>query len=380
MHSSGKRNTIILAILFGVLLLGVCIMIFFALQNGGRVSTEAVETSKTTQQPVAPGGSEAASVTAQSTTVTKSATVLYATKTNDEWQDWQSSGAAAQTEEDAQQPVAAIRAKVETEGITGAISYCAGDGAESWSDWVQGDAEAQTDGVGAVKFVITGDLASEYDVWYRARGVGMDWQDWASNGNPAGVQGAGAQLAALEVQLTKKGEAAPGNTQNPVAPASAVTTTQAVASKSGDEELDSIIDGIVANNTGTGEDALRNAYEYMSANYYYISMNEHVDGDWTEWSIPYAKEMYHNGQGNCYRFGSLFCWIARRLGYDAHIEVGAVPTRRGLEPHAWVEIVRDGKPYVCDPDMHKFKPGIELFMVPYEESQLEYFHSDLTPY
>lgn len=146
-------------------------------------------------------------------------------------------------------------------------------------------------------------------------------------------------------------------------------------SKSGDAELDAMLEEIVSTKTGTGEDALQKAFDYMSE-YLYISQNELPEGDWTTWSVPYAKEMCKNREGNCYRYASLFCWIARYLGYDAKVISGRIPWQAELAPHAWVEIRVDGEVYVCDSDMHKFKPHLALFMVTYDEAPYEFHRVD----
>lgn len=149
----------------------------------------------------------------------------------------------------------------------------------------------------------------------------------------------------------------------------------APGSVSGDAELDAMLEEIVSTHTRTGEDALEKAYEYMTT-LLYISQNELPEGDWTTWSVPYAKEMYKNREGNCYRYASLFCWIARYLGYDVKVISGRIPWQAELAPHAWVEIRVDGEVYVCDSDMHKFKPHLALFMVTYDEAPYEFHRVD----
>ena len=147
-------------------------------------------------------------------------------------------------------------------------------------------------------------------------------------------------------------------------------------SLSGDAELDGIIENIIANEIGgrdgQGDEALRRAYEYMASNYSYREMNEWPPGDWTQWSVEYAKEMYQNKIGNCYRFSSLFCWIARGLGYDAKVIAGTVPQNGEMVAHGWIEIQRDGTLYICDPDLHKFRPEYNLFMVTYDQAPINY--------
>lgn len=167
---------------------------------------------------------------------------------------------------------------------------------------------------------------------------------------------------------------APAAAQNADASANAVATQGDVAgwTTSGDPELDAILDSIVQEYTGTGPDALYNAYDYVAANYTYTQQNELPPGDWQSWSVPYAKEMYQNGSGNCYRYSSLMCWIARRLGYDAKAVSGRVPWQGEMGVHSWTEVNQDGTEYVIDADFHKYLPEQNWFMVTYDEAPTNY--------
>ena len=52
--------------------------------------------------------------------------------------------------------------------------------------------------------------------------------------------------------------------------------------------------------------------------------------------------------GNCYEVAALFCCLAKGLGYDAKVICGKDTPTHG---HGWVEIKKDGKTYVCDPNI-----------------------------
>lgn len=167
---------------------------------------------------------------------------------------------------------------------------------------------------------------------------------------------------------------APDAAQNTDPNGNAVTAQGDAAgwTTSGDPELDAILDSIVQEQTGTGPDALHNAYDYVAANYTYTEQNELPPGDWQSWSVPYAKEMYQNGSGNCYRYSSLMCWIARRLGYDAKAVSGRVPWQGEMGVHSWTEVNQDGTEYVIDADFHKYLPEQNWFMVTYDEAPTNY--------
>ena len=141
---------------------------------------------------------------------------------------------------------------------------------------------------------------------------------------------------------------------------------------SGDLELDEILDAAIGDGIGEGDDALRNAYEYVASRFTYLKQEGDPEGDWQDWSVEYAKEMYRNGEGNCYRSASLMCWLARRLGYEARVVVGTVPTEHGPGAHAWVEVDKDGETYLIDATFHRSMTDRDFFMRTYDEAPASY--------
>ena len=141
---------------------------------------------------------------------------------------------------------------------------------------------------------------------------------------------------------------------------------------SGDHELDEMLDAAIGDGIGEGDDALRNAYEYVASRFTYLKQEGDPEGDWQDWSKEYAKEMYRNGEGNCYRSASLMCWLARRLGYDARVVVGTVPTDHGPGTHAWVDVVKDGETYLIDATFHRSMTDRDFFMRTYDEAPAHY--------
>ncbi len=67
----------------------------------------------------------------------------------------------------------------------------------------------------AIQIKLTGNVASEYDIYYRVHAENFGWLDWAKNGESAGTAGYSYRLEAIEIKLVKKGEAAPGKTDEP---------------------------------------------------------------------------------------------------------------------------------------------------------------------
>lgn len=141
---------------------------------------------------------------------------------------------------------------------------------------------------------------------------------------------------------------------------------------SGDEELDAIVAQLLSTKklkSGSPDKRLQACFNYV-VKMKYIRNDATPRGDW---SVPFAKEMYNNKGGNCYRYAALLCWLARGLGYDATAVKGAVLLNtRGRAPHGWVEISKDGKTYVCDPEMTHSLKTYNLFMLTYHESPISY--------
>ena len=89
--------------------------------------------------------------------------------------------------------------------------------------------------------------------------------------------------------------------------------------------------------------------------------------------MPYALSMYRSGAGNCYRYASLLCWVARRLGYDARTVAGSVLLSYGKAAHGWVEVRMGGVTYTADPDLYHEYPSHDFFMRAYGNTAVRYF-------
>lgn len=86
-----------------------------------------------------------------------------------------------------------------------------------WQDWTTG--KAGTVGrnlpIEALQIRLTGDAAQTFDVWYRVHSADFGWLGWTKNGQSAGSQGFAKPSQAVQIMLTKKGAAAPGDTSTP---------------------------------------------------------------------------------------------------------------------------------------------------------------------
>ena len=119
----------------------------------------------------------------------------------------------------------------------------------------------------------------------------------------------------------------------------------------GDGELDNIIRDCWAQ-IDEGGDRLWNAFCWVSG-FSYRTENLWPGGDWTN---DYAKDMYYNGSGNCYRYAALLCVLARSIGYSANTVSGYLDYGT-IYPHGWVEVYSDGQTYICDPEGNYEHPG-----------------------
>nr|WP_283811201.1 RICIN domain-containing protein [Enterococcus larvae] len=66
----------------------------------------------------------------------------------------------------------------------------------------------------------------------------------------------------------------------------------------------------------------------------------------------HASRGFNQRKGNCYTYASTFYYLAKELGYDAHVVVGKVVQNSGtLGDHGWVEIDINGTTYVFDAEL-----------------------------
>ena len=99
----------------------------------------------------------------------------------------------------------------------GSISYSVMDGYSGWgASSADGGAAKAVSGapVKAIKLSLSGQLAANYDIWYRVCDSGNGWTGWTSNGQACGVSGGSSGLCGIEIALVSKGQSSPGSTAN----------------------------------------------------------------------------------------------------------------------------------------------------------------------
>lgn len=201
------------------------------------------------------------------------------------------------------------------------------------------------------------------------------WQ-YSQNRTPAQlwvpVVDAGGRLAFVNVKSGKALTVSGSNVRINTSKGSADQHWKLIPTKqyslTGNSELDRIVANVLATHT-----TLWSAFKYVSYNFSYREGNRH----WSGWSLSdstsrsYAIEMYNYGSGNCYRFASLFAWLARGLGYsNVVVRTGWVVGYSAPQaPHGWVTI--DG--YICDPDMQHEAPSRDWYWQTWASAPTAYY-------
>ena len=112
----------------------------------------------------------------------------------------------------------AIKISLGNTGYSGGISYCTHVQSYGWQDWKSDGQVSGTSGLAkrleAIKIKLTGDIAEEYDVYYRVHVQSFGWLGWAKNGEASGSEGYGRRLEAIQIKLVRKGNAAPGDVKD----------------------------------------------------------------------------------------------------------------------------------------------------------------------
>lgn len=134
------------------------------------------------------------------------------------WQDYVQEGAQSGTSGKSLR-LEGIKINLNNSGIDGGIEYCTHVQNLGWQDFVGNDSLSGTSGqslrLEAIKIRLTGEMANQYDIYYRVHAQEFGWLDWAKNGARSGSAGYGYRLEAIEIKLVKKGSTKPGKTTTP---------------------------------------------------------------------------------------------------------------------------------------------------------------------
>ncbi|MEV0893013.1 hypothetical protein [Promicromonospora sp. NPDC050262] len=104
----------------------------------------------------------------------------------------------------------AVRVDVDGQRYSGGVQVSAKVEGDGWRSWV-GDTKVagtyhRTDRTSAYKMRLTGEMAKQYDIYYRVHVAGTGWLGWAKNGAGAGTESYKYRNTAVQVVLVKKGE------------------------------------------------------------------------------------------------------------------------------------------------------------------------------
>lgn len=97
------------------------------------------------------------------------------------------------------------------------------------SDWSYDGEMSGTQGLSyrleAIQIELYGEIALEYDVYYRVHAQDYGWLGWAKNGEISGTSGLAKRLEAIQIILVKKGNAAPDSVLGVVSDTDAIAVT-----------------------------------------------------------------------------------------------------------------------------------------------------------
>ena len=121
------------------------------------------------------------------------------------WQDWVKNGELAGTTGQSLR-LEAFEIKSNVDGV--GLSYTAHVQNIGWQDNVSDGETAGTTGQSyraeAIKISLTGDKASQYNVFYRVHVKDFGWLGWAENGESAGTEGYAMRIEGVEIKLLSK--------------------------------------------------------------------------------------------------------------------------------------------------------------------------------
>lgn len=113
---------------------------------------------------------------------------------------------------DTSQRLNAVRVHVKGRSDSGSVQVAAKVEGDGWRSYVGDSKVAGTfhasNRTSAYKMRLTGEMAKQYDIYYRVHVAGKGWLGWARNGSGAGTESYSYRNTAVQVVLVKKGERA----------------------------------------------------------------------------------------------------------------------------------------------------------------------------
>ena len=115
----------------------------------------------------------------------------------------------------------AIKISLKNLQVTGNVEYATHVQDYGWQGYVSNGALSGTSGeskrLEAIRIRLSGNVASQYDIYYRVYAEHFGWLDWAKNGASAGTAHFSYRLEAIQIQMVRKSDTAnrPTNTAQP---------------------------------------------------------------------------------------------------------------------------------------------------------------------
>ena len=98
--------------------------------------------------------------------------------------------------------------KISLQNVDGDVEYIGYTQTYGWQNWVSNGEISGTVGeskrLEAIKIKLTGNIANEYDIYYRVHIQSYGWLGWAKNGATAGSAELAKRIEAIEIKLVKK--------------------------------------------------------------------------------------------------------------------------------------------------------------------------------
>lgn len=106
-------------------------------------------------------------------------------------------------------PMYGVKIYKQVTNLSGSVYYRVKT-SKGWSKYVKNGSTASNRAyVRAISVKLTGDMAKQYDVYYRVKAGYGGWLGWTKNGYAAGTSW--RSITGMQVKLVKKGDAAPGS-------------------------------------------------------------------------------------------------------------------------------------------------------------------------
>ena len=145
------------------------------------------------------------------------ASILYKTHVQDiGWQDFVQDGKMSGTSGRSKR-LEGIQIKLSSK-LKGNVEYQTHVQDIGWQGWKYNGTMSGTSGqskrLEAIRIKLSGEIANKYDVYYRVHCQDFGWLGWAKNGEASGSEGFSKRLEGIEICLVKKGDKAPGTTNN----------------------------------------------------------------------------------------------------------------------------------------------------------------------